>query len=88
LLTEWRYKSACIELGQRGYRTGELQGIARETSAVWKKVLAQLWKEKVTKADIAKRLNLPADEVESLIWGLTGPTGKPDAQIEGLRIVK
>jgi Zn-dependent peptidase ImmA (M78 family) len=89
LLTEWRYKSACIELGRRGYRTGEPQGIARETSAIWKKVLAQLWKEKVTKADIAKRLNLPADEIESLIWGLTGPTGKPDGpQIEGLRLIK
>jgi Zn-dependent peptidase ImmA (M78 family) len=89
LLTEWRYKSVCIELGRRGYRTGEPQGIARETSAIWKKVLAQLWKEKVTKADIAKRLNLPADEVESLIWGLTGPTGKPDeAQIDGLRLIK
>lgn len=89
LLTEWRYKSACIELGRRGYRTGEPQGITRETSAIWKKVFAQLWKEKVTKADIAKRLNLPPDEVESLIWGLTGPTGKPDGpQLEGLRLIK
>lgn len=89
LLTEWRYKSACIELGRRGYRTGEPQGITRETSSIWKKVFAQLWKEKVTKVDIAKRLNLPPDEVESLIWGLTGPTGKPDGlQLEGLRLVK
>jgi len=89
LLTEWRYKSVCIELGRRGYRTGEPNGIERETSSVWKKLLAHLWTEKLTKNDIAKRLNLPPDEVESLIWGLTGPTGKPDIEPSlGLRTVK
>lgn len=89
LLTDWRYKSACIELGRRGYRDGEPDGIARETSAVWKKIFAHLWAEKTTKNEIAKKLNLPPDEVESLVWGLTGPVGKPDtASSEGLRVIK
>jgi Zn-dependent peptidase ImmA (M78 family) len=89
LLTEWRYKSALIELGRRGYRTGEPVGIDRETSMVWKKILVQLWAEKTTKAEIAKRLNFPPDEVESLVWGLAGPVGKPDTpSANGLRIVK
>jgi Zn-dependent peptidase ImmA (M78 family) len=89
LLTEWRYKSACIELGRRGYRTGEPVGIDRETSTVWKKILAQLWTEKMTKNEIAKKLNLPQDEVESLIWGLTGPVGKLDVSSPGgLRVIK
>lgn len=78
LLTEWQYKSACIELGRRGYRTGEPQGIVRETSTVWRKVLAQLWSERTTKNDIAADLNLPMDELENLIWGLTGPVARPD----------
>lgn len=78
LLTEWQYKSACIELGRRGYRTGEPQGIERETSAVWRKVLAQLWSEKTTKNEIAAALNLPMDELENLIWGLSGPVSRPD----------
>jgi Zn-dependent peptidase ImmA (M78 family)/DNA-binding XRE family transcriptional regulator len=89
LLSDWRYKSACIELGRRGYRTKEKDGIERETSAIWKKVLTQLWSERMTKNDIAKKLNLPADEIESLIWGLTGPPGKPElAETGGLRALK
>lgn len=73
LLTEWQYKSACIELGRRGYRTGEPNGIERETSAVWKKVLSMLWNERMTKNEIAASLSLPMDELENLIWGLAGP---------------
>jgi Zn-dependent peptidase ImmA (M78 family) len=38
LLSEWQYKSTCIELGKRGYRLGEPQGIERETSVIWRKV--------------------------------------------------
>lgn len=78
-ISEWQYKSACIELGRRGYRTGEPQGLAvRETSAVWRKVLTQLWSEKTTKAEIAAALHLPLDELENLIWGLAGPVGRPE----------
>lgn len=78
-LTEWQYKSICIELGKRGYRTGEPDGIQRETSVVWKKVLSQLWQERTTKNDIAKALGLPLDELEGLIWGVTGPPSIPPA---------
>lgn len=78
LLTEWQYKSGCIELGRRGYRSGEPGGIEREKSRVWQKVLAQLWSERRTKSDIADSLHVPLDELEGLIWGLTGPTLRPD----------
>jgi hypothetical protein len=40
-------------------------------------VLSQLWAEKTTKTEIAKELNFPMDELESLIWGLTAPTVRP-----------
>lgn len=78
-LTEWQYKSMCIELGRRGYRSGEPQGIGRETSVVWRKVLDQLWKQRVSKNEIAKQLSIPLDELEGLIWGLTGPIIAPTA---------
>lgn len=78
LLTEWQYKSACIELGRRGFRSGEPRGIERETSRVWQKVLSQLWAERKTKSDIADSLHIPLDELEGLIWGLTGPTIRPE----------
>jgi Zn-dependent peptidase ImmA (M78 family)/DNA-binding XRE family transcriptional regulator len=83
LLTDWRYKSACIELGRRGYRSAERDGIERETSAIWRKVLTQLWSERMTKEDIARTLNLPGDEIENLIWGLTSSTTRPDRDEAG-----
>lgn len=79
LLSAWQYKSACIELGKRGYRSSEPIGIRRETSMVWKKILSQLWAERTTKNDIASDLDLPLDELEGLIWNLAGEDHRPVA---------
>ena len=80
LLSEWQYKSACIELGRRGFRTAEPNGIDRESSRVWQKVLAQLWNERKTKNHIAASLHIPLDELEGLIWGLAGQNVRPDRE--------
>ncbi|MGY3572899.1 helix-turn-helix domain-containing protein [Bradyrhizobium sp. USDA 4504] len=77
LLSDWQYKSVCIELAKRGYRSGEPGGIERETSVIWRKVLTQLWSEKTTKNDIAADLHLPLDELEGLIWNLAGVQSAP-----------
>ena len=74
----WNYKSICVELSKRGYRTSEPGGIERETSAIWRKVLSGLWLQKVTKATIADELCLPLDELEGLIWKLAGANERPD----------
>lgn len=78
-LTEFQYKSICIELGRRGYRSGEPIGVERETSLIWRKVLDQLWKERTTRADIAADLNIPIDELQSLLWSLAAI---PDERVE------
>lgn len=78
LVSDWQYKSICIELGKRGYRLGEPNGIERETSSIWYKVLTQLWSEKTTKNDIANDLHLPIDELEGLIWNLAGSDNRPN----------
>lgn len=88
LLSEWQYKSLCIELGKRGFRSGEPGGIERETSMIWKKVLAQLWTERTTKNEIARDLHLPLDELEGLIWNLAGASAVPErSQRNRLRAV-
>lgn len=73
LLSDWSYRSCCIELGQMGYRSGEPKGIERETSVVLAKVLSALWSRRMTKADIARDLAIPLEDMESLIFGLSGP---------------
>jgi len=45
-------ESICIELGRRNYRSAERDGAERETSVIWKKVLAQLCAEGKTKAKL------------------------------------
>ncbi|WP_372070169.1 XRE family transcriptional regulator (plasmid) [Tistrella mobilis] len=77
LLSEWQYKSICIELSRRGYRSGEPNGIEREISSVWRKILAHLWQERITKEDIARELSIPLDELEGLVWSLTRARDNP-----------
>ena len=42
----------------------------RETSTVLAKVLMALWSKRLTKADIARDLAIPLEEIETLIFGL------------------
>lgn len=86
-LSEWQYKSTCIELSRRGYRSSEPDGVERETSVVWKKILTQLWAEKLTKNDIANDLHIPLDELEGLIWRIAGGGEAPSQSQAGLRAV-
>ena len=89
LVSDWQYKSICIELSRRGYRGGEPIGIDRETSIVWRKILRQLWSERISKEDIAQDLDLPLAELEGLIWSLTAPeSSKAAAMSAGLRVVE
>lgn len=89
LISDWQYKSLCMELARRGYRSGEPDGIEREVSAVWKKVLSHLWAERTTKDDIADALGVPLDEIEGLIYGLAAAIAKPERERQAnLRIVE
>ena len=80
LLSEWNYKSVCVELSKRGYRVSEPGGVEREVSIIWRKVLADLWRQRITKATIASELHLPVDELEGLIWKLAGANERPHPQ--------
>ena len=87
LLTDWQYRSMCIDLTQRGYRTGEPDGTERDKSRVWKQVLDHLWREGKTKETIARALHLPLDEIEKLTFGLAAEPVRP-AKGQGLWVVK
>ena len=71
MVTEWQYRSLFVEIAKKGYRSHEPDEMPRETSQVLAKVFAALRKDGISKADISSKLNLPADEIDALVFGLT-----------------
>lgn len=89
IISDWQYRSICIELTHRNYRSREPIGVERETSVLWKKILNQLWSDRLTKEDFAAGVGIPFDELESLLFGITQPEEVvSEAEgIKGLRLV-
>jgi Zn-dependent peptidase ImmA (M78 family) len=77
LLTDWQYRTYCIRINQR-YGTNEPNGLPPERSSIWQMILTELWREGIAKAHIAAQLGIPADEMENLLFGLTGSITPPD----------
>lgn len=70
LISDWHYRELCKQMSVKGYRTTEPNGREREKSVLWKMVFEDLWKEGVTREDVAKELNVPSDEIEALVGEL------------------
>lgn len=70
VVTEWHYRSLCIEIAQRGYRKSEPRGVPRETSQVFKKVFEALREEGVSKGDVARQLLMHVADLDALVFGL------------------
>ncbi|MER8629799.1 XRE family transcriptional regulator [Mesorhizobium opportunistum] len=77
ILSDWQYRTFCIQMNERGYRLKEPNSVPREESVVWKAVFTTLWSEKIPKNRIAADLNLPPDELENLVFGLTSDPAPP-----------
>jgi Zn-dependent peptidase ImmA (M78 family)/DNA-binding XRE family transcriptional regulator len=70
LITEWQYRSICIELAKRG-KANEPHGMkSRETSQVLDKVFRALKAEGMSKADVAREMAIPLDELNKSLLGL------------------
>jgi Zn-dependent peptidase ImmA (M78 family)/DNA-binding XRE family transcriptional regulator len=70
LISEWHYRTICIQISERGWRTSEPDDALPETSRVWEKVLSMLRQEGVSKDQIAHELAIPPSEIDKLVWGL------------------
>lgn len=87
LLSDWHYRKLYIEISSRGYRKVEPEGGPREVSQVLQKVFTALREESVSKHDIAAALNVHAEDVDELVFGLalTGLDGPGRASGPGQR---
>jgi len=70
LLTDWGYRTACVDLSRRGYRTSEPGGITRETSPLLDSVLQSVRADGASPADIARDLHLTVAELNRHVFGL------------------
>lgn len=81
ILTDWLYRGMVIEIGRRGYRSDEPNGMPRESSVLLKHVLTDLWHDGISRSHIAKELNIPPDELENLVFGLLGSTDNKEIAV-------
>ncbi|MFJ4210468.1 XRE family transcriptional regulator [Paenarthrobacter sp. NPDC089675] len=69
IYSDWSFRQACIELSRRGYRSGEPDGMLRETSRVFAVVLPALRRSKGGPDEIARHLGISSGELHGLTFG-------------------
>jgi len=84
LITEWQYRTFCIELSRTGYRRSEPDGLPRDTSQVFAKVFDTLRIEGRSRGAIARDLQITSAELDSLLVGLV-IASLPNTQAENQR---
>ncbi len=70
LMTDWQYRGICIEIAKRG-RDKEPESAPRETSIVLPQIFASLYRDGMSRGQVAKELAIPTSELEQLLFGLT-----------------
>lgn len=71
LLSPWQYRTTCIQISEKGYRTNEPSAMTtRETSQVLAKVFQALREHKVTPGQVAAELRVHREDLEALVFGL------------------
>ena len=93
LLTDWGYRTACVQLSRLGYRHGEPRGIDRESSQLLAKVFRSIRDGGETPATVASSIGISTSELRSHVFGLTLTSVPGDGQPvttrprHGLRLV-
>ena len=70
LLSDWHYRSYCIELTKLGYRLDEPDGGANESSLLLAKIFELLRDQQINRSHVAQALNFTEREVDQLVFGL------------------
>lgn len=78
-ISDWNYRGNYIALGQLG-REHEPNPLPPETSQVWSKILADLWRQGIPLSRIATKLSVPEKMLNDLLFGIAAPRAKPRNQ--------
>lgn len=70
LITEWKYRSLCIDLAKAGYRTHEPLEMPREKSRVLDCILSDLRGKGVSLQSVCEDLHIAVDDLTPFLFGL------------------
>ncbi|WP_454530229.1 helix-turn-helix domain-containing protein [Dermacoccus abyssi] len=70
LMSEWSYRTACVDLSRMGYRRGEPGGLPKESSQLLTKVVQQLAANGISIKDVAADLGVTPAEVRAHMFAL------------------
>jgi len=70
LLTDWQYRTLCVQVAQSGYRLREPNSCPRETSLLLRKAFVMARQEGMTRQVVADQLCISAPDLDALIFGL------------------
>lgn len=68
-LSDWAYRQNCVQLTQRGFRSGEPGGIERERSRVFPTAFSLLREQGVTVGDFCRALGITPLDLHSFTFG-------------------
>lgn len=93
LITDWTYRTLCIQIAQEGYRTSEPESVPHEKSLILEKVFSALRQDGISKNNVAEQLAIPQEEINQLTFGLMlnllkGGGASSAGGRGGLRLVK
>ncbi len=86
-ITDWHYRGYCIELGKFG-KNLEPNGMEREVSQVWTKILRDLWTLGMPLSRIANKISVPESELNSLLFGIAAHVKEDISNKFTLHVVK
>ncbi|MEO8222870.1 MAG: XRE family transcriptional regulator [Specibacter sp.] len=92
LLSDWLYHTTCVNLSRMGYRSGEPNGVERESSRLLTQVVNDLWGTPRGFENLCRDLAVTPEDVNDLIFklapiGLTGSSQSSPPVRPNLRIV-
>ncbi|NIG74062.1 ImmA/IrrE family metallo-endopeptidase [Klebsiella sp. Ap-873] len=89
MLTEWQYRTLMVEATKKGLRKSEINGIVRERSLIFDKLLSALKSEDIDFNKLATILAVPIDELSNLLFkmavidggGISSQGKRPDLKL-------
>lgn len=90
--SEWQYKSAFVELSRRGWRSGEPEGVPREESLAFTKILGMMAQKGQGVRQLSEAIFVPEGDIRELIPvtdGVPLAPSPPEERVVGhLRVVR